>query len=213
MAGRWAVLSHTQQLQMLQLSTAAALLPPSQRGAWAAMGDTDRRLWLELRAYRASLSPVDWPAFDGLDAPAQQLQMRSRQFERDVIRPLGEEARRLWAALRPPERIALMSGDAAAALPRLPPRAVGRWERMGLLQRAEWLETQRPRASLASEAMVAQWDDGEEDDVAAAALHAAWARVSARLLPMCSAEEVRSTCAPIVLAMQTFTPPCVLLTV
>ena len=49
-----------------QVARASALLPEAARARWIDAPEEERREWLQLQSYRASLAPADRPDFDAL---------------------------------------------------------------------------------------------------------------------------------------------------
>lgn len=60
-----------------QVARASALLPEAARARWIDAPEEERREWLQLQSYRASLAPADRPDFDALSRDEQRRRRRS----------------------------------------------------------------------------------------------------------------------------------------
>ena len=61
-----------------QVARASALLPEAARARWLDAPEEERREWLQLQSYRASLALADRPDFDALSRDEQR---RRRQWD------------------------------------------------------------------------------------------------------------------------------------
>ena len=59
-----------------QVARASALLPEAARARWIDAPEEERREWLQLQSYRASLALADRPDFDALSRDEQRRRRR-----------------------------------------------------------------------------------------------------------------------------------------